>query len=99
MPDRKPTEAHYESAERIIQGSALMLALAGIRGKEGEATIARRKLKAAIVSALAAECAHCESMRDAIWQALDDMADSHCVCEETKQQLIAALAKAENRDA
>lgn len=33
-------------------------------------------------------------MDEAIEQALDDMADSHCVCEETKQMLIAALAKA-----
>lgn len=33
-------------------------------------------------------------MADAIDQALDDMQDSHCVCENTKQQLRAALAKA-----
>lgn len=31
-------------------------------------------------------------MREAIEQALDDMADSLCVCEDTKQQLIEALA-------
>lgn len=33
-------------------------------------------------------------MLDAIWQALDDMADSLCVCEDTKQQLKEAFAKA-----
>lgn len=34
-------------------------------------------------------------MREAIWQALDDMADSHCVCEDTKQMLRDALTKAD----
>ncbi len=33
-------------------------------------------------------------MHDAIEQALDDMAESHCVCEATKQMLHNALAKA-----
>lgn len=33
-------------------------------------------------------------MAEAIEQALDDMADSHCVCEATKQLLKDALARA-----
>lgn len=37
-------------------------------------------------------------LAEAIWQALDDMGShGNCVCEETKQQLRAALAKAEGR--
>jgi len=32
------------------------------------------------------------AMREAIEQALDDMASGHCVCEETKQMLQAAIA-------
>jgi hypothetical protein len=34
-------------------------------------------------------------LTDALEQAIDDFGDSHCVCEATKQQCIAALAKAQ----
>jgi predicted nucleic acid-binding Zn-ribbon protein len=35
-----------------------------------------------------------ERLRAAVEQALDDMADSHCVCEATKQMLKDALTAA-----
>jgi Zn ribbon nucleic-acid-binding protein len=52
---------------------------------------------ASMADSLKAHIAQCEhhpmaKALQAIWQALDDMAGSHCVCEETKQQLLAAYA-------
>jgi hypothetical protein len=32
-----------------------------------------------------------ERLRDALEQAVDDFGDGHCVCEQTKQQCIAAI--------
>jgi hypothetical protein len=36
-----------------------------------------------------------ERLRDALEQAIDDFGDGHCVCEQTKQQCIAALKEGE----
>lgn len=57
-----------------------------------------RGLPVLIAYGLTEDVAHIISaapeMFEAIEQALSDMADSHCVCEATKQMLRAALGKA-----
>jgi len=42
--------------------------------------------------------AEIERLRDALEQAVDDFAEGHCVCEQTKQMCIAALATGERDD-
>jgi hypothetical protein len=45
----------------------------------------------ALVESLAAAQAENERLRSALEQAVDDFGEGHCVCEQTKQECIAAL--------
>lgn len=75
----------YEGNSRVILGNDRRIAVVQHHGTdEDEANT--HLIEAAL------------DMHDAIDQALDDMADSHCVCEATKQMLRAALAKASMPD-
>lgn len=71
------------------QGGVGPVFIADTWSVDDEAPLEERKANARLIAAA-------PDLVDAVEQALDDMGDSHCVCEATKQQLIAALAKAED---
>jgi len=52
----------------------------------------------AIIAADARLIAAAPDLLDAIDQAIDDFGDGHCVCENTKQKMRAAMAKATGAD-
>jgi hypothetical protein len=87
--------------ERLRAEKAELVALLKERGGKMSDIIERLRLTLRNCAEAAGEIerlrAEKAELLDALQQAVDDFGDNHCVCEDTKQQCIAAIARAEGK--